>query len=507
MNKKRIVLGLVALSLVFLLAVGASASFFDALADLFGIRYAAPEIVNISVYPQKVMPDSVMLTTVEVEDKYGISEAIAIIPNEKGSDTIKMHLISGSSKKGVYQCSWIEHDAKNEKWYNTTVIVTNVKGMSSEAKIEWQDPTKSHPASEVTAGTFDSGNFSFPDRVGIGTTNPIAKLEVKDSGTGGLSLNVTGDLYVNDTANGVGIGTTNPAGALQVLGDEVRIGTPTCSDAYSAGDLCMNGSIESEGAIFVGDMWHVGSKLRMGMDTMSSNQTIVGIATNDAGATNRYYIKMWSDVDGTLDAEFRFATNGTAYADGTWQTGGADLAEIFYFQDISVEQGDLVAFVGEEILGKSGGKPYDSSIAGVISTNPGFLGGVKEEEEENPHFKPVALIGRAPVKVNLENGPIEVGDPLTSSSQPGVAMKATKPGIIIGKALESFDGECNDSIVVKQEGKEYKVCKIMTFVNVGYWEPENNDDSSKDISELENEVMKLRYEVAMLRKELAEVQK
>ncbi len=48
------------------------------------------------------------------------------------------------------------------------------------------------------------------------------------------------------------------------------------------------------------------------------------------------------------------------------------------------------------------------------------------------------------VKVSLENGPIEIGDPLTSSSTPGHAMKATDEaqsnGTIVGKAMETFSG-------------------------------------------------------------------
>jgi hypothetical protein len=67
----------------------------------------------------------------------------------------------------------------------------------------------------------------------------------------------------------------------------------------------------------------------------------------------------------------------------------------------------------------------------------------------------VALAGRVPVKVSTENGPILPGDYLTQSSEPGVAMKATNPGIVVGKALESYDGLA--------EGK------VMAFVNLSYF--------------------------------------
>lgn len=45
------------------------------------------------------------------------------------------------------------------------------------------------------------------------------------------------------------------------------------------------------------------------------------------------------------------------------------------------------------------------------------------------------------VKFNSENGPIKKGDIVTTSSEPGVAMKATESGMIIGIALEDANGE------------------------------------------------------------------
>lgn len=53
-----------------------------------------------------------------------------------------------------------------------------------------------------------------------------------------------------------------------------------------------------------------------------------------------------------------------------------------------------------------------------------------------------------PVKVVTENGAIKPGDYLTSCSQPGVAMKATKAGPVIGQALTSYDGEGVGTVVM-----------------------------------------------------------
>jgi hypothetical protein len=61
---------------------------------------------------------------------------------------------------------------------------------------------------------------------------------------------------------------------------------------------------------------------------------------------------------------------------------------------------------------------------------------------------PLAVLGVVPVKITAENGPIQPGDLLTTSSTPGHAMRASpvnlsgidlyRPGTIIGKALESW---------------------------------------------------------------------
>jgi hypothetical protein len=63
----------------------------------------------------------------------------------------------------------------------------------------------------------------------------------------------------------------------------------------------------------------------------------------------------------------------------------------------------------------------------------------------------------------MENGPVEAGDYLTTSSTPGVAMKATKPGQMIGKALESFSASKPDA-----EGM------VMTLANLTWADPNSN---------------------------------
>jgi len=53
-----------------------------------------------------------------------------------------------------------------------------------------------------------------------------------------------------------------------------------------------------------------------------------------------------------------------------------------------------------------------------------------------------------PVNVSTENGPIRIGDYLTSSSVPGVAMRASLAGQTIGQALSAYDGDGIGSVTV-----------------------------------------------------------
>ena len=125
--------------------------------------------------------------------------------------------------------------------------------------------------------------------------------------------------------------------------------------------------------------------------------------------------------------------------------GGADVAEVYSTNDTSIEAGDVVAYdptITEAGMKKSSGS-YDNQVFGVITTNPGLV--IGDVDKVAAKALPVALAGRIPVKVNLENGPIKTGDYLTSSSTPGVAMKATKSGPVIGQAMSSFAGSNGDS--------------------------------------------------------------
>ncbi|USN92668.1 MAG: hypothetical protein H6782_02550 [Candidatus Nomurabacteria bacterium] len=79
-------------------------------------------------------------------------------------------------------------------------------------------------------------------------------------------------------------------------------------------------------------------------------------------------------------------------------------------------------------------------MLGVVSTKPGLLLGHDDTSlNEGETGYPIALSGRVPVKISTENGVIKRGDQLMLSSLPGIAMKATGTGMVVGIALEDFN--------------------------------------------------------------------
>jgi hypothetical protein len=133
---------------------------------------------------------------------------------------------------------------------------------------------------------------------------------------------------------------------------------------------------------------------------------------------------------------------------------GSDLAEKF----VTIEEvgiGDCLVMADDQPLKlQKSRQPYDKRVIGVVSAAPAVvLEGTQQKYLPQPfHFQqgttpPVALNGRALAKVSIENGPIAIGDILTTASQPGHIMKADNPqkarGAIVGKALQPFSGGPN----------------------------------------------------------------
>ncbi|MFA4846091.1 MAG: hypothetical protein WC654_06045, partial [Patescibacteria group bacterium] len=167
----------------------------------------------------------------------------------------------------------------------------------------------------------------------------------------------------------------------------------------------------------------------------STSQTAMVIDVNEAAGddvgTDEDVFIIRSDADGTADTEFKVQLDGDIAYDGTASSPASDLAEV-YPSNEALAPGDVVV-LDTSAPGKikKSSTSYEANLFGAISTKPAVRMGSDIIGYD------VALTGRIPLKVSAQNGSITAGDPLTSSSIVGYAMKATEPGMIVGRALAS----------------------------------------------------------------------
>ncbi len=76
---------------------------------------------------------------------------------------------------------------------------------------------------------------------------------------------------------------------------------------------------------------------------------------------------------------------------------------------------------------------YDSNFAGVVTSNPSV---VFQTEDRPENSYPITSEGTVIVYVLNINGDIKKGDLITTSEVPGIGMKSTQSGFVIGVAQE-----------------------------------------------------------------------
>jgi hypothetical protein len=144
---------------------------------------------------------------------------------------------------------------------------------------------------------------------------------------------------------------------------------------------------------------------------------------------------------------------GNITADGTLFAKFQDIAE-WVPSKSNLAAGTVVVLNPEhnnEVMASH--SAYDTSVAGVVSTQPGLTLGVAGEGKEQ-----IATTGRVKVRVDSRSAPIHIGDLLVTSDRPGTAMKSEpmnvngrkfhQPGTIIGKALEPHEGGEGEILVL-----------------------------------------------------------
>lgn len=310
-----------------------------------------------------------------------------------------------------------------------------------------------------------TGETRLTGRVGINTA-PVSGFHAKMDGdraifqmfsAGALSpLNLWNSSTSASAGSGMLFGAgTDPQGGF--IGGMLSQRIDAASNSRTALRVLSNGTLTNgeSGAVFYLEGTAQGPKLivttKIGMGTTAPVEKLhinTGNIRVDKGA-----LCVSSGTTGCQNL-----APGRIYASNT-TIQAADVAEN-YISSQSLEPGDVVMPEGQGNLHAviKTTKSNEQAVLGVISTKPGVtLGSEVSSDDKHPNVVPIALSGRVPVKVSSENGQINVGDSLTTSSIPGVAMKAGNGEVVIGKSLESYSSDDPN-----------KVTQIMVYVNLSW---------------------------------------
>lgn len=281
------------------------------------------------------------------------------------------------------------------------------------------------------------GNLLVADRVGVGiTVNSVydavaaqRPLVVQQSDTS-TTLNgstaaiaiVNGDTTTNNTAQlnfaaitGASTNQYSSAVISCIFGARTNAQYPTGILTFSTSTTLNAAPSEKMRIDSAGNLSVIGSVI---VNSAANPTAIVNGASNavgNIGSASTYFNRLFAQATTALYA---------------------DLAEM-YTTDAEYEPGTVLIFGGNQEVTVST-VTHDTRVAGVVSTNPAHI---MNSGLQGEFTVAVALTGRVPVSVI---GNITAGDRVVTSNRAGVAealdMARYQPGVIIGKALQSYSG-------------------------------------------------------------------
>jgi filamentous hemagglutinin len=246
-----------------------------------------------------------------------------------------------------------------------------------------------------------SGNANVGNLGTAGLITATGNLNAGNLITGGV-LSVTGNANVGNLGTG---GLVTVTGNLNA-GNIITAGIMSSTGNATHGNITTGGIISATGTITGGNLTTTGNA--------SLGNLITTVITTGANITAGTITGNWS-----LSAGSRL------------QSTYADLAE-YYEADVLYEPGTVLAFGGDKevTIAEDG----TTRVAGVVSTNPAYA----MNQCCKGFAVAIALQGRVPCKVR---GTVRKGDMMVSGGN-GFARPWNNPqmGMVIGKALEDFDG-------------------------------------------------------------------
>ena len=267
---------------------------------------------------------------------------------------------------------------------------------------------------------------------GIGTDNPVARLHIKNPSGNILALDddTTRVFTVTEEGNvGIGRSVSSPSEKLYVstsTGEDVdplRVRTEGSTQLLVSKDKGVSIGVYETSPPPYG--LYVYGDVGIGTTTPSEKLTVCGNILIRDSADNADLVELGEGLD---------------YSEGF---DVSDSTEIEPGTVLSIDPDNP----GELMVSH---EAYDSKVVGIVSGANGLGSAVKvggDKFDTN-----VALAGRVYCNVDATEEGIEPGDMLTTSANPGYAMKVTSfdeaNGAVIGKAMESLEKGSKGQIMV-----------------------------------------------------------
>ncbi len=291
-----------------------------------------------------------------------------------------------------------------------------------------------------TAGVrgYHMNNGNFAD---LGTANyGVHAAAFSQDGIGVVAQSVTGDAVRAETSaagraavfaknRGVGRGVEVEAETVAVLATSIQ---GSGSDQAALRAVNLNANHGMAGKLVNQSDFHTAHFENAG----SGGVLFLANHGDNAGNGGGDFITAYSHSG---DFQFRVLSSGEVRSDVGFNTPAQDFAELL--PAAADAQPADVLVIGDDGRLMPSARAYATSVAGVYSTRPGFVGGRPVTGSPDDAI-PLAVVGVVPVRVSAENGVIRPGDLLVTSATPGHAMRAgSSPpvGTVIGKALERLD--------------------------------------------------------------------
>jgi hypothetical protein len=319
-----------------------------------------------------------------------------------------------------------------------------------------------HPTGDITVGgTNVQGKFTVWNTA-INGTGMYSNQRTTVSATGNQNETGITSEVVEDIPNA---GVTNQGGILGVRSAAWKIGPGTMT--WATGGYFQTGNYPGTPGTVI-NAYGVAAHVLAGTGTVTNGH---GVYVGDIEATNDYAFYQVAANDTnyfagnvviggppTVVSTFALSVQGNANFNGT--VTGTNIKA--HYQDVAewvpsttdLAPGTVVVLNRErdnEVMAST--TSYDTTVAGVVSAQPGLSLGVEGEGKEQ-----VATTGRVKVRVDARSKAIRVGDLLVTSDIPGTAMRSEpmnlngrpfhQPGTIIGKALQALDGGVGEILVL-----------------------------------------------------------